>query len=321
MKAIIIEQFGGVENLLYKEIEKPQIHADEVLIKARAISVNPVDVKVRNRTAPLADMLSVHDPLILGWDVSGEVVEVGADVDKFKVGDEVFGMVNFVGHGKAYAEYVAAPANHLALKPKNISHHEAAASTLAALTAWQAFDSYGKLRPSDKVLIHAASGGVGHFAIQIAKYLGAHVMATSSAANRDFVLNLGADEHIDYNTVSFEEVLTDVDFVLEAVGGANFRKSVQVLKPFGTIVALPSGHTLADENAAVQKQLHACYFMAVYSSSRDMEIIASLLEKGVIKPHISHVFKFEEMAEAHLQIESGRTVGKVVVSIERLPEF
>lgn len=315
MKAIVIEQFGGVENLLYKEIEKPQIQADEVLIKAKAISVNPVDVKVRNRTAPLADILAIHQPLILGWDISGEVVEIGADVGNFKVGDEVFGMVNFVGHGQAYAEYVAAPANHLALKPKNISHNEAAASTLAALTAWQAFDSYGKLRPTDKVLIHAASGGVGHFAVQIAKHLGAYVIASSSAANRDFVLNLGADEHIDYNAVCFEEVLTDIDFVLEALGGANFRKSVKVLKHFGTIVALPSGHTLADEDAAVQKQLHACYFMAVYSSSRDMEIIASLLERGVLKPHVSHVFRFEEMAEAHLQIESGRTVGKVVVAL------
>lgn len=315
MKAIILEQFGGVSNLLYKEIEKPQLQAGEVLIKARAISVNPVDVKVRSRTAPLADDLSIHHPLILGWDVSGEVVAIGAGVNRFQVGDEVFGMVNFVGHGKAYAEYIAAPASHLALKPGNISHHEAAASTLAALTAWQAFDSYGKLRQADKVLIHAASGGVGHFAVQIAKHIGAHVITTSSAANRDFVLSLGADEHIDYNAIRFEEVLSDVDFVLEAIGGDNFQKSVQVLKPFGTIVTLPSGHTPADEDAARLKQLHACYFMAVYSSGADMEIIASLLEKGAVKPHISHVFKFGEMAQAHLQLESGRTVGKVVVEL------
>lgn len=316
MKAIILEQFGGVENLLYREIEKPQLQATEVLIRTRAISINPVDVKVRNRTAPLADLLSVHQPLVLGWDVSGEIVAVGAEVNTFKTGDEVFGMVNFVGQGKAYAEYVAAPANQLALKPKNISHLEAAASTLAALTAWQAFNSYGKLRPADQVLIHAAAGGVGHYAVQIAKHIGAHVIALSSAANRDFVLSLGADEHIDYRSIRFEEVLSDIDFVLEAIGGDNFQKSVQVLKPFGTIVTLPSGHTPADEDAARKKQLHACYFMSVYSSGHDMQIIASLLEKGILKPHISQVFGFEEMAEAHLQLESGRTVGKVVIEID-----
>lgn len=251
--------------------------------------------------------------MILGWDISGEVVEVGNKVTRFRIGDEVFGMINFVGHGRAYAEYVAASAEHLALKPKNISHIEAAASAMAALTAWQAFDRYGKLRPTDKVLIHAASGGVGHFAVQIAKYIGAYVIATSSAINRDFVLTLGADKHIDYQETHFEQTLRDIDFVLESVGGENFQKSVHILKPFGTIVGLNSGHTKSDELSAQAKQLHACYFMAVYSNSSDMEQIASLLETGVLKPHISQVFSFDEMAKAHWQIETGRTVGKVVV--------
>lgn len=315
MKAIVLEEFGNAENLRYKEIQKPEIKPHEVLIKVKAISINPVDVKVRSRQAPLAEDLVKYDPLILGWDVSGEVSEIGTGVSKFQVGDEVFGMVNFVGHGQAYAEYVAAPAEHLARKPQNISHVEAAASTLAALTAWQAFDSYGKLRPTDKVLIHAASGGVGHFAIQIAKHIGAYVIAVSSASNRDFVLNMGADEHIDYQTTPFETILSDIDFVLEAVGGANFQKSISVLKPFGTIVALPSGHTKEDELQAQEKQLHACYFMSVYSSAADMEHIASLLEKGILKPHVSHVFEFDEMVKAHLQVETGRTVGKVVVKL------
>lgn len=315
MKAIVLEKFGPAENLLYKEIPKPEIKPHEVLIKVKAISINPVDVKVRSQQAPLAEALIKYDPLILGWDLSGEVTEIGTEVSKFQVGDAVFGMVNFVGHGKAYAEYVAAPEDQLARKPKNISHVEAAASTLAALTAWQAFDSYGKLRPADKVLIHAASGGVGHFAVQIAKHIGAYVIATSSASNRDFVLNLGADKHIDYQSTPFETVLSDIDFVLEAIGGANFQKSIRVLKPFGTIVGLPSGHTKEDELKAQEKQLHACYFMSVYSSDNDMEHIASLLEKGVLKPYISHVFQFDEMAQAHLQIETGRTIGKVVVKL------
>lgn len=315
MKAIVLEEFGGVEKLIYQRIEIPTIKENEVLIQVKAIGINPVDVKVRSRQAPLADDLSRHSPLILGWDVSGLIVEIGKDVSQFKVGDEVFGMVNFAGHGKAYAEYVVAPATHLSLKPQNISHVEAAASPLAALTAWQAFHSYGKLRTTDRVLIHAASGGVGHFAVQLAKHLGAYVIATSSSANRDFVLQLGADEHIDYRTSSFEEVLHDIDFVLEAIGGANFQKSVHVLKRFGTIVTLPSGHTKVDELKAVEKQLHACYFMSVYSNGEDMYHIASLLEAGVLKPRVSHVFEFEEMAQAHLQVETGRTVGKVVVQL------
>lgn len=315
MKAIVLEKFGGVECLTYKNIGKPEIKANEVLIKVKAVSINPVDAKVRSRQAPLAEELVKYNPLILGWDISGEVVEAGNEVTQFSIGDEVFGMINFVGHGKGYAEYVSAPAEHLALKPKNITHIEAAASTLAALTAWQAFNSYGKLRSTDKVLIHAAAGGVGHFAVQIAKYIGAYVIGTSSQSNRDFVLKQGADEHIDYHTTSFEEILRDVDFVLESIGGKNFQKSVQVLKPFGTIVTLPSGHTEDDELKAREKKLHACYFMSVYSDGTDMQQIASLLEAGVLKPYVSHVFEFEEMAQAHQQIETGRTVGKVVVKL------
>lgn len=315
MKAIVLENFGGVENLLYKEIEVPQIGTGEVLVRVKAISINPVDIKVRKYESSLADDLKKDSPVILGWDISGIIEQVGNAVTDFHAGQEVFGMINFVGHGKAYAEYVAVKADQLAIKPKNISHEEAAASTLAALTAWQAFDSYGKLRPSDRLLIHAASGGVGHFAVQIAKHIGAYVIATSSADNRDFVLGLGADEHLDYRTTPFEEQLHNIDFVLEAIGGANFQKSVQVLKPFGTIVTLPSGYTPEDELAAKQKMLHACYFMAVYSSGKDMAVIASLLEKGILKPHVSHVFNFDQMHEAHLQIETGRTVGKVVVRI------
>ncbi|GGE89005.1 NADPH:quinone reductase [Chishuiella changwenlii] len=315
MKAIVLENFGGVENLIYKNIETPTIKEDEVLIKVKAISINPVDIKVRNRQAPLAEDLKIYSPLILGWDISGEVIKIGNKVTNFKLGNEVFGMINFVGHGKAYAEYVAAPANQLALKPKNITHVEAAASCLAALTAWQAFHHYGKLRPKDKVLIHAAAGGVGHFAIQIAKYIGVYVIASSSANNRDFVLHLGADEHIDYKTASFEKLLHDIDFVLESIGGENFQKSVSVLKHFGSIVTLPSGHTKDDELKAEEKNLHACYFMSVFSNKHDIESIANLLEQNILKPHISKVFDFDEMHKAHLEIETGRTVGKIVVQI------
>lgn len=217
MKAIVLKNFGGVENLEIQEVAKPSLSDNEVLVKVKAFSINPVDVKTRSGEA-LADTLKDETPIILGWDISGIIVEVGKDVDTFNINDEVFGMINFVGHGKAYAEYVAVPAEQLALKPDNISHVEASATPLVALTAWQAFTHYGTLKPNDKVLIHGASGGVGHFAVLIAKHLGAYVIGTSSAKNRDFVLELGADEHIDYKTEKFEDRLINIDFVLETIG-------------------------------------------------------------------------------------------------------
>lgn len=316
MKAIVLEKFGSIENLKFREVDKPIIKFNEVLVRVKAISINPIDAMVRANKAPLADMLAKEMPLILGWDFSGIVEEIGSKNSKFKIGDEVFGMVNFVGHGKAYAEYVAVPIDQIAFKPTNISHEEAAAATLAALTAWQAFTSYGKLRQNDRVLIHAASGGVGHYAIQMAKYLGAYVIGTSSAKNRDFILDLGADEHIDYKATNFEDKLSNVDFVLEAIGKTSFQKSVSVLKKFGTIVVLPSGYTNEDKLAAEAKYLHGSYFMSVYSSGEDMKIIADLLEKGIIKSVISQIFSFEDIHNAHRQIEKGNTVGKIVIRIE-----
>lgn len=315
MKAIVLKEFGGVENLQLVDVEIPNVGEQEVLVKVKAISVNPVDALTRAGTVGMSNLLEQYDPIILGWDFSGVIESIGEKVSEYQVGDAVFGMVNFPGHGRAYAEYITVSVDQIALKPSNITHEVAAASTLAALTAWQAFTSYGKLRPNDKVLIHAASGGVGHYAVQMAKYLGAYVIGTSSAKNKEFVMGLGADEHIDYRAVKFEEVVSEIDFVLEAIGGDNFQKSVKVLKEFGTMVVLPSGYTEEDEVVAKAKQLHGSHFMCVYSSARDMKIIADLLEKGIIRAHISHVFDFKEMDKAHLQLESGNTVGKVVVQV------
>ncbi|MCC9041238.1 NADP-dependent oxidoreductase [Myroides sp. M-43] len=315
MKAIVLKEFGGVENLQLVDVEIPDVGEQEVLVKVKAISVNPVDVLTRAGTVGMSTLLEQYDPIILGWDFSGVIESVGENVKEYQVGDAVFGMVNFPGHGRAYAEYITVSVDQIALKPSNITHQAAAASMLAALTAWQAFTSYGKLRSNDRVLIHAASGGVGHYAVQMAKYLGAYVIGISSTKNKEFVIQLGADEHIDYRSVKFEEEVSDIDFVLEAIGGDNFQKSVKVLKEFGTMVVLPSGYTEEDEVAAKAKQLHGSHFMCVYSSARDMKIIADLLEKGIIRAHISHVFDFKEMDKAHLQLENRNTVGKVVVCI------
>jgi NADPH:quinone reductase-like Zn-dependent oxidoreductase len=311
MKAITIHQFGGPEVLQAATLPTPETSDNEVLVQVRSISINPVDVKTRSGKG-IAGRLKGQEPLVLGWDISGVITAAGRAVTAFQPGDEVFGMVNFPNHGRAYAEYVAAPAEHLALKPANTSHDEAAAANLAALTAWQVLVHHAGIQPGQKVLIHAAAGGVGHFAVQIAKRLGAYVIGTSSAANRDFVLGLGADEHIDYKQQRFEEVVKDADFVLDALGGDMIARSLEVIKPGGTLITIPTGLNDADTEKAKAKGIKA-YFTMVASNGEDMRQLGDLLEKGNLKAHVSRVFTFEEMALAHEQVASGKTVGKVVI--------
>lgn len=313
MKAIVLNEFGGVENLTYTEIEKPAVAPNEVLMQVKAISINPVEAKTRAGKG-IAGRLKDQMPLILGWDVSGIVTEVGVSVTKFKVGDAVFGMVNFPGHGRAYAEYVAAPQDQLALKPENVSHNDAAAATLAALTSWQAITQLGNIKPGSRILIHSAAGGVGHYAVQIAKNLGSYVIGTSSAENKNFVLALGADEHIDYRSQRFEDVVKDVDFVYDTIGGDNIDRSLKVIKPGGGIVSLPSGLNVEVAEKAKELGINGYRFM-VSSNGKDMEELAAQLEKGQLRSHVSKTFPFDEMAAAHLQIESGRTVGKIIVTL------
>ncbi len=314
MKAYVLNEAGGVDNLVLSEIETPEIKADEVRVETKAISINPVDVKVRPHDDVLNMIMGTEErPVILGWDLAGIVAEVGADVTDFAVGDKVFGMVNFPGHGKAYAEQVAAPASHLAKMPEGCSFEDAAATTLAALTALQVLT--GRVKSGDRVLIHAGSGGVGHFAIQMAKKIGAHVITTSSARNRDFCMALGADEHIDYRSQKFEEVLSDVDFVLDGMGGAVLENSIRVVKSGGKIVSLPT-HSFEDElQAKADAAGVALEFVLVASSGDDMNTLKGMLEAGTLKPHVSVTFPFEKLRDAHLQIESGRSVGKVIVTL------
>jgi NADPH:quinone reductase-like Zn-dependent oxidoreductase len=257
-------------------------------------------------------MLKEEKPIILGWDISGVVKESKSTL--FEVGDEVFGMINFPGHGKVYAEYVAAPADQLVLKPENISHEQAAAATLAALTAWQAFSDYGRLRPGQRVLIHAAAGGVGHYAVQIARHTGAYVIGTASSANKEFVLGLGANEFIDYTTQQLEAAVRNIDFVLDTIGGDNIDRSLAVMKKGGTLVSLQGEKEALGVKAKAKGILGLT--MGVQSSGEDMQHIAQMLEEGVIRSEISKVFAFSEMAAAHLQVEGGRTRGKVVVVME-----
>ena len=313
MKAIILSEPGSTDKFVYKEISVPQIGPGEVLVKVHSISINPVDAKTRQGGgAFLYADFSKEKEIILGWDISGVVT--ASESELFKEGDEVFGMVNFPALGKAYAEYVAVPGEQLAVKPSNISHEEAAATTLALLTAWQHVAEHSKVKAGDRVLVNAASGGVGHYAVQIAKYLGAYVIGTSSAANRDFVLSLGADEHIDYQTQKLNEATANIDVAVASLGQENVRRSIEVTNNGGRVVSIVSQFTDELRTLADSKSITGDFY-PVHLSSENLQLLAHLLGNGSIKPKVSKIFSFDQMAEAHLQIESGRTVGKIVVNV------
>jgi len=315
MKAIILREPGSVENLEFATFPIPDILDNEVLVKVKAISINPVDAKVRKDSEMVSWLFGDQQPIILGWDISGEVVEKGKLVSSFQCGDNVFGMVNFPGIGNAYAEYVAVPEDHLALKPKYTSHEEAAATTLAALTAWQALSTHGRIKRNEKVIIHAAAGGVGHFAVQIAKHLGAFVTGTASEMNRTFVLSLGADEFIDYRNEEIDRRVDYADFVLDTIGESVLMQAVNSAKINGRIITLPTPDFPEEAQIAADRKNIKLFYNRVSSNGNDMRLIAELLDSRVIRPHVSEVFGFSDIKKAHLQIESGRTVGKIVVKI------
>lgn len=313
MQAYLLHKAGGVENLVLSEIDKPTPRAKEVLIEIKAISINPVDVKIREMPKLLDQVYGTDRPLILGWDIAGVVTAVGQEVTAFKEGDKVFGLLNFPGHGNAYAEYVAAPAEQLAKIPANTSFEEAAATTLAALTALQVLEP--RVKAGDKVLIHAGSGGVGHYAVQIAKHLGAYVISTSSADNRDFVLSLGADEHIDYKTQDFEEIVSNLDFVLDTIGGEVLEKSLRVTKDGKSIISLPTPEFSDKAKAYAKKHDIDVSFFNVTSNGDDMQTLKEMLENGTLKAHVSKTFAFAKLHDAHRQVETNHTVGKVIVEV------
>lgn len=314
MKAIVLETPGGVENFIYMEVPQPNINDDAVLIKTQFISVNPVDFKARSNEGTMSWLFGAVRPVILGWDVCGTVVATGKNVSEFKSGDVVFGMINFPGSGAAYAEYVSAPSAHLALKPENISEAEAAAASLAALTAWQAIVTNGGVKKDDVVLVYGASGGVGHYAVQIAKHIGAYVIGVSSGKNKDFVMSLGADEHIDYTTNDVATAVKNVQLVLAATGAAAVMGALNYTRSGGKIITIAGGATEEAKKAAADKGIELMAMM-VQSSGADMKSLASLLQEGIIKSHVSQRFSFDQMAAAHQQLQTGRTVGKIVVEL------
>lgn len=308
MKAVRIHEYGGPDVLELEDAPTPEPAKDEVLVKVYATSVNPVDWKIREGMRK--DKFPANLPLIPGWDVSGVIEKLGSDVRKFRPGDEVYGRPDPTKNG-AYAEYIVVKAAQLGMKPKSIDHINAAAVPLAGLTAWQGLFDRGHLEKGQKVLIHAASGGVGTFAVQFAKWKGAYVIGTASAANISFVKQLGADEVIDYHNENFEDKLSDVDLVFDTIGGETQKRSIKVLKNGGRLIT-----TLKPEFIAEAKEKHI--YLEGYTAQsypNQLEQIAGLIDQGIIQSVISMVFNLDEARKAQEISEGGHVRGKIVIKV------
>ncbi|MGW5062040.1 NADP-dependent oxidoreductase [Streptomyces sp. NPDC004096] len=310
MRAVSQDVLGGPEVLKVVEVERPAPRTNEVLIRVRAAGLNPTDWKHRATGGFLG-----KPPFVLGWDVSGVVEETGIGVATFKPGDEVFGLLSYpFGHG-SHAEYVSAPARAFTHKPPSIGHAQAGALPLVSLTAWQALVETAGLQRGQKVLIHAAAGGVGHVAVQIAKARGAHVIGTASAGKHDFVRGLGADELIDYHDTDFAEAVRDVDVVLDTVGGDYVQRSLRTLRKGGILVTiLPRGSKeLAGQAEALGVRATE---MLVDADRHGMRTVAELVEAGKLRATIAGTFPLAEAAKAHELGDTGRTTGKLVLLMD-----
>ncbi|MRG85914.1 NADP-dependent oxidoreductase [Salinibacillus xinjiangensis] len=311
MKAIVIDQYGGSEQLKERDVERPSITDDQVLVEVHATSVNPIDWKLRE--GYLQEMLPFEFPIILGWDVAGTITEVGKNVTEYKAGDRVFSRPATTRQG-TYAEFVPVDQNLLAMMPENMSYEDGAAIPLTGLTAWQCLVDFSNIKEGDKVLIHAGAGGVGTFAIQIAKSFGAYVATTASEKNEEFLTHLGADQVIDYQKDNFETILSDYDIVLDSMGGEIQSKSYKVLKEGGKLVSIAQPPS---EEEATKHGVEAG-FLWLEPKGEQLEELAKLYKEGKLKPIIGEVFEFNEKAvqEAHALSESHHARGKIVITLE-----
>ncbi|MBI1276887.1 MAG: zinc-binding dehydrogenase [Anaerolineaceae bacterium] len=312
MKAVRIHQYGSPDVLIYEDAPRPSPAAGEVLVKVQAVGINPVDWKTRAGSG-MSGRYGSAFPLIIGWDIAGVVEALGENADKFKVGDEVFGMVRFPGIGSAYAEYVAAPQTELALKPKNIDALEAAAYPLVTLTAWQALFEAGNLVSGERLLIQGAAGGVGHVAVQLATWKGAYVIGTGSTNNVDFLKELGVDQVVDYSTTRFEDVVEPVDMVLNCIGNPEMiNRSLSVIKAGGRFVSIAGG---ADQTEAQKRQVKATSIL-VRPVESHLNEIANLIEQEKLKMVVTKVFDLKDMDKAHAFAESRELRrGKIVLRV------
>ena len=332
MKAFIVDRYGGPDRVRAGEAPDPEVGENDVLIQVHAAGVNPMDSKIRN--GDFKQILPYRFPLILGNEAAGVVVRVGSRVQRFKPGDEVYAKPDQDRIG-TFAELIAIAEEDVAHKPKALTMEEAASIPLVGLTAWQALVERANLKRGEKILIHAGSGGVGSFAIQLAKHLGAIVATTASAANFDLVKRLGADMVIDYRKDDFETILKDYDVVLNSLAGETLDKSLRVLKPGGRLISIsgpPDPDYASDIGASwivrvairlmsyrirrKSRRRHVRYsFLFVRASGDQLREISSLIDSGIIRPVVDRVFSFESTKEAMAYVETGRAKGKVVVKV------
>ena len=335
MKAFLIDRYSKTDAGRIGDIPKPDLRDDDVLIQVHAASVNPLDSKIKRGELKL--ILPYRFPLVLGHDVSGTVVRVGARVSQFKPGDDVYARADEDRIG-TFAEFIVVRASSLAIKPTNIGMVEAASLPLVALTAWQVLVETAKLKKGQKVLVHAGSGGVGTIAIQLAKHLGAFVATTTSTSNIPLVKALGADVVIDYRQQDFAAVLRDYDVVLNSLGSDELHKSIQILKPGGHLISLSGPPTPAFATARgltwplrqvlrllsygirrKSRQKNIAYtFVFMRADGAQLQAITDLVESGAIRPVVDRVFAFEDTHQALAYSESGRARGKVVVQMPSL---
>lgn len=310
MDAVVINSYGDESKLEYAELDVPEIKSNQVLVEVKATSINPIDWKLRE--GYLKQMFDWEFPIVLGWDLAGTITKVGSDVKKWQIGDEVFARPATTNRG-TYAQFATVDEDLLAMKPKNISFEEAAAVPLAGETAWQALFTHGKLRPDQKVLIQAGSGGVGTYAIQLAKAIGAYVYTTTSPSHFDLVKSLGADEVIDYHTEKITDRMADIDLVFDTLGGNSQLEAFNVLKDGGKQISVVGKADSADEiiNATNTE------FKAIWLEPKgsDLQKIANLMKKGQVKSIIATTIPFSKdgIVEAHNLSATNHSTGKIVI--------
>jgi NADPH:quinone reductase-like Zn-dependent oxidoreductase len=309
MRVITQHTLGGPEVLTIEDAPEPRPFPAEVLVRVKAIGLNPLEARLRQGEFPLLG----EPPFILGWDISG-VVEEAPQTWRFRPGDEVFGMPLFPRAAKGYAELVASPALHLVRKPASLTHVEAAALPIVGLTAWQGLVDLGGVTEGDRVLVHGGGGGVGHVAIQIAKAFGAYVITTAGGSKREFAEGLGADEVIDYTSVDFTEAVGGIDLVLDTIGGDAMERSLGVLRPGGHLVT-----AVAEEDLTLAAKYEAAGMrfsgIAVDPDPVALRGLVDLVERGELRVHVQETFPFERVADAHRALEEGHLQGKLVLTL------
>jgi NADPH:quinone reductase-like Zn-dependent oxidoreductase len=309
MKAVRVHEYGGPEVLKYEEAPRPKPGTGEILVRIHAAGVNPVDWKVR--AGYLKDVIAYPMPMIPGWDLSGVVEATGPNNGtRLRKGDEVYGHPDVVRNG-TYAEYAVVPEWELALKPTSVDHVHAASVPIAALTAWQGLFDAGGLRAGQRVLIHGAAGGIGSFAVQLARWKGAHVIGTASGGNQEFLRNLGAETAIDYQKTRFEDVVHDVNVVFDTIGGDTLKRSWKVLKKGGILVSTVEPPS---EEEAAAHGVRAAMFSTQPSPDQLAEI-AKLVDAGMLRPIVEAVFPLSEARHAQELSQTGHARGKIVLNV------